>query len=170
MDGSRDGKRAGNDAATAGDIVLRFVTAPPFGDPANFLHVDALPVRDTLDAAVDTIRAASGLPPISAAAFRQRRANSHLAIAAEYVKRRREGKDASNDEVCRGVQAALDMGVVGACAYCGCNFSVVAVKVVVGTGVFCGLCQQPLRTHEPAPMVRPTAPNVEERFKGWTPW
>ncbi|KAK3130405.1 hypothetical protein QOZ80_6BG0493070 [Eleusine coracana subsp. coracana] len=175
MDGSHDdGSHTGsshNQAAAAADIIIQeFVNAPASGDPAYFRQVDVLPIRDTLDAWVDNVLAASGRLSVSASAFRSRGAASDQIVAKEFIQRRSEGKDASNDEVCRSVQAVLDTGVVGSYAYCGHNFSVVAVKEVADKGRVCDSCGKPFRVHQPVPVVRPPGPNVEERDKGWLPW
>ncbi|KAL6655345.1 hypothetical protein ACP70R_006171 [Stipagrostis hirtigluma subsp. patula] len=170
MDGfSHDGKSmmSGKEVIDAADEV--FVYAPPSSDPACFLHVDAVPYREIIEDHVDALRAKVGLRPVSAASFRRRRAKDHQARAAEFVERRRLGLGAHDDELCRRVQAALDTGVLGACAYCGCNFSVEAVAAGVGSMV-CGLCGRPVRKHQAAPLVRPVAADAEERWKGWLPW
>ncbi|KAL6844744.1 hypothetical protein ACP4OV_025403 [Aristida adscensionis] len=153
-----------------------FVYEPPASDPAGFRQADATPYREHFEEFVDAARAARGLPAASAAMFRRRRAMDHQARAAECAERRRHGLGAHNDALCRGVQAALDTGVAGSCAYCGADFAVVAVVDVVGvvdveegkrTVKSCGVCGRQVRRPAPA---RKVAADAEERWKGWLPW
>ncbi|CAN6174797.1 unnamed protein product [Urochloa humidicola] len=101
---------------------------------------------------------------------RRRRAADHRDMALEFAQRRKVAVGLEGDELCRSVQAAMDARVVGSCAYCGCNFSVVAVVDVPGLGGACGVCGRRVRVHDPAPPVLEPPASEEERWKGWLPW
>ncbi|CAL5063710.1 unnamed protein product [Urochloa decumbens] len=164
-----DGERQHDDAVRGGAIDEAFASAPAAGDPACSRHADAL--RAQLEAWVDGVRAGVGLHAISAAADRRRRAADHRDMALEFAQRRKVAVGLEGDELCRSVQAAMDARVVGSCAYCGCNFSVVAVADLPGLGGACGVCGRRVRLHDPAPpVVRDPPANAEERWKGWLPW
>ncbi|CAN6167448.1 unnamed protein product [Urochloa humidicola] len=156
----------GGAGIAAGDEA--FMWAAASGDPACSRHTDA--VRAELEAWVDGVRAGAGLPAASAAAHRRRRAADHRDMALEFAQRRKVAVGLEGDELCRSVQAAMDARVVGSCAYCGCNFSVVAVVDVPGLGGACGLCGRRVRVHDPAPPVLEPPACEEERWKGWLPW
>jgi hypothetical protein len=162
--------------AAAGSGEASFVRAPPSGDPAcPQPHADDK-VRALVESWVEGVRAGAGLPAVSAAMYRRRRATDHRDMALEFAQRRKVAVGMEDDELCRAVRDAMDAGVVGSCAYCGCNFSVVAVMDVPGLGGACGVCGRRLQVHVPAvpppPLVRdhPPPENAENRWKGWLPW
>ncbi|CAD6224418.1 unnamed protein product [Miscanthus lutarioriparius] len=101
--------------------------------------------------------------------YRRRRALDHRSIALEFAQRRKVAVGLEEDELCRSVQAAMDTQVIGSCAYCGCNFSVVAAVDVAGMGMVCGVCGRLLRVYNPVPLVRDPPADAEERWKGWLP-
>ncbi|KAF8780980.1 hypothetical protein HU200_000947 [Digitaria exilis] len=145
-----------------------FVKAPASSDPAGFREADEL--RDLVDTWVEGIRGEAGRPAISAAMFRRRRAIDHRDMALEFAQRRKVAVGMEDDELCWSVQDAMDAQVIGCCAYCGCNFSVVAVVNMPGIGGLCGVCGRQVRVHESTPPVRDLPENAEERWKGWLPW
>ncbi|ONM55842.1 hypothetical protein ZEAMMB73_Zm00001d020940 [Zea mays] len=147
-----------------------FMKAPPSDDPACSVQVDAVAYRETIQTWVEDLRAKNGARPLSAAMYRRRRALNHCSVALEFAQRRRVAVGLEDDELCRSVQAAMDTQVVGSCAYCGCNFSVVAVVAVGGLGMACGVCFRLVRVYNPVPLVRNPPANAEERWKGWLPW
>lgn len=170
-----DSHDARNDVVDADDEV--FVKAPPSDDPASAQQVDAVPYRAALHAWAEGLRAEAGLRALSADMYRRRRALDHRSIALEFAQRRKVAVglelELEEDELCRSVQAAMDTQVIGSCAYCGCNFSVVAAVDVAGmVGKVCGVCGRKLRVYNPVPLVRdPLAlAGAEERWKGWLPW
>lgn len=166
-----DSHDARNDVIDAADEV--FVKAPPSDDPASALQVDAVPYRAALHAWAEGLRAEAGLRALSVDMYRRRRALDHRSIALEFAQRRRVavGLELEEDALCRSVQAAMDTQVIGSCAYCGCNFSVVAaVAVGGGMGTVCGVCGRMLRVYNPVPLVRDPPADAEERWKGWLPW
>lgn len=164
-----DSHDARNDVIDAADEV--FVKAPPSDDPASALQVDAVPYRAALHAWAEGLRAEAGLRALSVDMYRRRRALDHRSIALEFAQRRRVAVGLEEDALCRSVQAAMDTQVIGSCAYCGCNFSVVAaVAVGGGMGTVCGVCGRMLRVYNPVPLVRDPPADAEERWKGWLPW
>ena len=140
-----------------------FVRAPPSDDPACLRRVDKL--RVLVETWVEGVRAEAGRPALSAAMYRRRRAADHLDIALEFAQRRKVGLE--HDDLCWFVQDAMGAEIIGSCAYCGCNFSVVAVVDVPEVGIVCG---RRARVHDPAPLVRDPPVDAEERWKGWLPW
>lgn len=182
-----DPPQGARDAIDAGDEM--FVNAPPSDDPASRRQEDAVPYRLTLETWVESLRAEAGLPALSAAMYRRRRALDHHSRALEFVQRHRVAVGLEEDELCRSVQAALDTQTVGSCAYCGCNFSVVAAVDVPGLGLVCGVCGRGFRAHNPmqrevpnrlkdaepeehnpVPQEVADPPEDAERWKGWLPW
>lgn len=147
-----------------------FVRAPPSDDPACSLQVDAVPYRASMQAWAEGLRAEAGLRALSADMYRRRRALDHQSIALEFAQRRKVAVGLEDDELCRSVQAAIDTQVIGSCAYCGCNFSVVAAVDVGGLGMVCGVCGRRKRVYNPVLLVRNPPADAEERWKGWLPW
>ena len=136
-----------------------FVRAPPSDDPACLRRVDKL--RVLVETWVEGVRAEAGRPALSAAMYRRWRAADHLDIALEFAQRRKVGLE--HDDLCWFVQDAMGAEIVDSCAYCGCNFSVVAVVDMPEVGIVCGVCGRRFRVHDPAPLVRVSA------IPRWTP-
>ncbi|RCV12245.1 hypothetical protein SETIT_2G254200v2 [Setaria italica] len=161
-------ERHDRDVLDAGDEA--FVRAPPSDDPACSRPADDK-VRALMETWVEGVRADAGLPAVSAAMYRRRRATNHRDMALEFAQRRKVAVGLEDDELCRSVRAAMDARVIGSCAYCGCNFSVVAAVDVPGVGGACGVCGRRVQVYDPAPsLVRDPPANAEERWKGWLPW
>ncbi|RLN32944.1 hypothetical protein C2845_PM03G01560 [Panicum miliaceum] len=125
-------------------------------------------LRVLVETWVEGVRTEAGLPALSASMYRRRRAADHLDIALEFAQRRKAGLE--DDELCWSVLDAMDAEVIGSCAYCGCNFSVVAVVDMPEVGIVCGVCGRRARVHDPAPLVPDPPADAEERWKGWLPW
>jgi hypothetical protein len=163
-DTTGDERLVRDDDAEADDEA--FVKAPPSDDPACLRRVDRL--RVLVETWVEGVRAEAGRPALSAAMYRRRRAADHLDIALEFAQRRKVGLE--HDDLCWFVQDAMGAEIIGSCAYCGCNFSVVAVVDMPEVGIVCGVCGRRFRVHDPAPLVRDPPVDAEERWKGWLPW
>ncbi|OEL32070.1 hypothetical protein BAE44_0006912 [Dichanthelium oligosanthes] len=156
------------DAVNADDEV--FVNAPPSDDPTCSRHVDIGAIRLVMETWVEDIRAEAGLPALSTVMYRRRRAIDHLDVALEFAQRRKVEVGLEDDKLCRSVQAAMGTKVIGSCAYCGCNFSVVAAVDMAELGTACGVCGRQGLLHNPVPLVRHPPANAEERWKRWLPW
>ncbi|KAJ1286452.1 hypothetical protein BS78_03G352800 [Paspalum vaginatum] len=143
-----DGGGAPHDATREGSIGAAAAADEPQVE-------DAAPLRLTLDTSVDALRAEAGLPALSAAMDRRRRAFEH---------QRKTLEDPLLQAAAGGAQVTR-----GTCAYCRCDFSVVPA-VDMPEGSVCSGCGSVYRAYNPQPVLRAPPANAEERWKGWLPW